>query len=62
MWQAFSRARLTDTTADEGEEERGVSRHLGRNLELCSLLDMIENSEAAQNVPRRPMTRPKTII
>ena len=24
----------TDTTADEGEEERGVSRDLGRDLEL----------------------------
>lgn len=36
---ADGRDQLTDTTSDEGEEEGGVARDLGRNLELCRLLD-----------------------
>ena len=26
---------LTETTPDEGEQERSVTRNLGRDLELC---------------------------
>lgn len=31
-------SKRTDTTADEGEEEVGVSRNLRGDLELCELL------------------------
>ena len=38
------KALLTDTTAQEREEERGVSRNLRRDLELCKLLAVLGNT------------------
>lgn len=35
---------LTDTTAQEREEERGVSGNLRRDLELCKLLAVLGNT------------------
>jgi hypothetical protein len=35
---------LTDTTAQEREEKRGVSRNLRRDLELCKLLAVLGNT------------------
>jgi len=43
---------VEDTTADEGEEERGMSRHLGRNLELKKADDKTKNNHIAADNDR----------
>lgn len=55
--------RRTETAADEGEEERGVARDLGRNLELCSgLAKDYTLGVSGTNVPRSATAAEKMIM